>query len=388
MPFGVFSNRNANESAYVGGKKHFVDVIKCTAPAGVLIWKQPEEDFNNNSTLIVNPGEKAIFVNGGEIVQVFENGTYKLNTQNYPFISRLRNALSGGISTYNCFVYYVRDAESQEIRWGTQNPLQVRDNVMLVSTKLGANGAYKYRIVDPALFLTKLVGGNQTSMNQSELIENYFASQFQMKIRSVLTAQLKAWPEELLGLESDIDRFSQMIQPALNDAFAEYGLQMCQFSIASITIMDDEYRAKVETAMAQKSTMNILGDRWQQQQAVNILGDLANNPGAAGAGAAMGAGMGMGIGAGGAFAAMAQQAFAPMTPQYQQPYQQMPSGRFQQPPVQGGYPQGMPGAPVTPPAPPAEDPMAVLQKMKQMLDMGLITQQQYDAKVQEVMARL
>ncbi len=378
MPFNF---RNPNESAYVGGRKHFLDVIKSTAPEGVLIWKQPEEDFNNNSTLIVNPGETALFVDGGQIVAEFANGTYKLNTQNYPFISRLRNLLSGGISAYNCFVYYIRDAHSKEIRWGTQSPIQVRDPKLHIATKLGANGSYKYRIEDGKLLISKLVGGNTASMNQNQLVEEYFANEFQMKIRSVLTAQLKNWPDELLGLESDIERFSEMIQPALDEAFREYGLRMVQFTISSITILDDEYRAKVENAFADSGVMDVLGGRWAQQQAVNILGDLANNPGAGGAGAAMGAGMGMGIGAGGAMASLAQAAFAPITQQVQvqQPYVQ-PSGRFGQAPAQA--------TPAAPAAPAAEDPMETLSKLKKMLDAGLIPQEMYDKKVSEILSRM
>lgn len=100
---GLFS-KNPNEVVYTGGKKHFTDVIKNTGDGNLLIWRQPEEDFNTNSTLIVMPGEEAIFVKGGNIEKTFEEGTYKLSTQNYPFISRLRNSLSGGISTFNCVV--------------------------------------------------------------------------------------------------------------------------------------------------------------------------------------------------------------------------------------------------------------------------------------------
>ena len=82
--------KNANETAYVGGKKHIIDVIKNTGKGDYLIWRQPEEDFNTKSKLIVMPGEMAIFVDGGNIVQTFEEGTYELNTNNYPFISRLK----------------------------------------------------------------------------------------------------------------------------------------------------------------------------------------------------------------------------------------------------------------------------------------------------------
>ncbi len=116
---GLFNNKNPNETAFTGGKKHWADVIKNTGPGELLIWRQPEEDFNTNSTLIVMPGEEAIFIKGGTVEQTFENGTYKLSTENYPFISRLRNAFTGGISTFNCVVYFVRKAHSEEILWGT-----------------------------------------------------------------------------------------------------------------------------------------------------------------------------------------------------------------------------------------------------------------------------
>ena len=75
--------KNENESAYQGGKKHWADVIKNSGDGNLLIWRQPEEDFNINSTLIVMPGEDAIFVRGGVIEQTFENGTYKLSTVSF-----------------------------------------------------------------------------------------------------------------------------------------------------------------------------------------------------------------------------------------------------------------------------------------------------------------
>ena len=73
--------KNPNETAYVGGEKHWTDVIKNRGSGELLIWRQPEEDFNNNSTLIVNPGEEAIFIKNGIIEQVFENGRYQLSTE-------------------------------------------------------------------------------------------------------------------------------------------------------------------------------------------------------------------------------------------------------------------------------------------------------------------
>ena len=103
--------KNDNEISYVGGRKHWTDVIKNTGAGNMLLWKQPEEDFNTHSTLVVMQGEEAIFVSDGKIEEVFKEGSYKLSTANYPFISRVKNTFSGGVSTFNCVVYFVKTTD-------------------------------------------------------------------------------------------------------------------------------------------------------------------------------------------------------------------------------------------------------------------------------------
>lgn len=388
---GLFS-KNPNEVAYSGGKKHWADVIKNTGPGELLIWRQPEEDFNTNSTLIVMPGEEAIFIKGGTVEQTFENGTYKLSTENYPFISRLRNAFTGGVSTFNCVVYFVRKAHSMEIRWGTDSPIQVRDKILGIATKLRARGAYKVQIENPVKFLEKLIGNNVPVQFQEEL-NKYFINEFQSKIKSVIARALNESNTEILGIDARLDEFSEIIEPYMQEILEDYGLKCVKFSIAAIDIDDDELRrkydeigmdaiAKMRGAQADKAVMGILGDDWGRQQAANILGDLANNPGAGGV-AAAGAGMGMGIGAAGAFGSMAQQMFSPMSgninQQSQQPVQSAPSGRFTQK-----------GASInsTTNSSSVEDPLEILSKLKKLLDAGLIEQHEYDAKKAEILNRM
>lgn len=383
-------NRNPNEAAYVGGKKHWTDVIKNSGPGELLIWRQPEEDFNTNSTLVVMPGEEAIFIKGGTVEQTFENGTYKLSTENYPFISRLRNAFSGGISTFNCVVYFVRKAHSVEIRWGTDSPIQVRDKLLGIATKLRCRGSYKIQIDNPVKFLEKLIGNNVPLQLQEEL-NKYFINEFQSKIKSVIARALNESNTELLGIDARLDEFSEIIEPFMQEILEDYGLRCVKFVVAAIDIDDDELRrrydeigmdaiAKMRGAQADKAVMGILGDDWGRQQAANILSDLAKNPGAGGV-AAAGAGMGMGIGAGNAFGSMAQQMFAPMTNPYAQPQQPpiqtAPSGRFTQQSAAPAQPQST-----------AEDPMEVLGKLKRLLDAGLIEQAEYDAKKAEILSRM
>ena len=385
--------KNPNETAYTEGKKHWADVIKNSGPGELLIWRQPEEDFNTNSTLIVMPGEEAIFIKGGTVEQTFDNGTYKLSTENYPFISRLRNAFTGGVSTFNCVVYFVRKAHSVEIRWGTDSPIQVRDKMLGIATKLRARGAYKVQIGDPVKFLEKLIGNNVFYQTQEEL-NKYFISEFQSKIKSVIARAINESDTEILGIDSRLDELSDTIEPFMQEILNDYGLKCVKFTVAAVDIDDDELRkrydeigidaiAKMRNAQADKAVMGILGDDWGKQQAANILGNLSMNPGAGGV-AAAGAGMGMGMAAGGAFGSMAQQMFAPMsssTPvQQPQPFQQAPSGRFSSPP--------QPNNTQTPPSPSQEDPMEVLGKLKRMLDAGLIEQAEYDAKKAEILSRM
>lgn len=386
--------RNPNEDAYVGGKKHWTDVIKNSGPGELLIWRQPEEDFNTNSTLIVMPGEEAIFIKGGNIEETFENGTYKLSTENYPFISRLRNAFSGGISTFNCVVYFVRKADSHEIKWGTDSPIQVRDKVWGIRTDARVRGAYKVRIVNPAKFLEKLVGNNVPLQLQEDLTL-YFESEFTGKIKSAISKFLNGLEQELIGIDAYMDELSEKIEPYLDEVFQEYGIKCVKFSLAGLDIDTTKYDAideaqvesisKVKLAQGDKGVMGVLGDDWGRQQAANILGSLANNPGAGGAGA-MGAGMGMGFAAGGVFNGMAQQMFSPMNGGFQQqqqqtPIQTTPSGRFTQQTDVGS-------SQTTTSTGPQEDPMETLGKLKKLLDAGLIEQAEYDAKKAEILSRM
>lgn len=363
--------------------KHWCEVIKNTGPGDLIIWKQPEEDFNTNSTVIVMPGEAAIFVKGGTIEQVFENGTYKLSTQNYPFITRLRTMLTGGVSTFNCVVYFVKTAHTTEIKWGTDSPIAVRDKLLGIATKLKARGSYRITVGNPGKFLEKMLGNNWAGMHQSAL-NNYFVSEFQGKIKSVVARAVNESNTEILGIDARLDEFSEMIQPYFQEVLDEYGLRCVKFAIAAIDIDDSELRqkydeigmdaiAKMRNAQADRMVMDTLGDKWAQQQSVNIMSTIANGVANGGGGSNLtdaSIGLGMGMAAGGMFGTMAQQMFAPM--QQQQMQQQAP----QQAPQQAA------------PAAAEPDPMEVLAKLKKMLDMGLIEQSEYDAKKADILSKM
>lgn len=367
---GLFK-KNPNEAAFFEGKKHWVDVIKNSGPGNLLIWRQPEEDFNTNSTLIVMPGEEAIFVNKGVIEQVFENGTYKLSTDNYPFISRLKNAFSGGISAFNCVVYFVRKTHSIEIKWGTDSPIQVRDKVLGIATKLRARGSYKIQVENSAKFLETVIGNNIQCATQDDL-NKFFISQFQSKIKSAVAKELCASETEVLGIDARLDEFSELIKPQVNELLLVNGLKCSAFSIMAIDIDDEnglreKYdqigMSQIETirgAQAQKAALDTLGINWAQQQSAEVLKAMAANPG--NIAGQVGAGIGMGMATANAFGEIANQMF----------------NSNNVPPMQNSVQNNSAN----------EDPMEKLSKLKKMLDAGLIEQSEYDAKKAEILSAM
>lgn len=353
---GLFNNKNPNESAYVGGKKHWVDVIKNSGEGNLLIWRQPEEDFNTNSTLIVMPGEEAVFVKGGIIEQVFTNGTYKLDTQNYPIVSRLRNAFSGGVSSFNCVVYFIRTAHSEEIEWGTMSPIQYYDDTF-GNLQVKSFGAYRIHVDDSAKFLSKLIGNN-VPFETKDGLNKFFANQFQMHIVNTMSQTLDALKAEgkvIFETTRNVVEMSRFIQPHIARILAEYGLSLDAFSVASCKISSED--PEIQKMITDRARMNYLGANWAAQQQVDILKTVAQNPGAGGLTSA-GAGIGIGMAAGNVFGNIGQQTLQGATQGVQTP---------------AGQPDSV---------------MAKLKQVKELLDMGLITQEDFEAKKKELLSQL
>lgn len=425
----AFWKKNPNEVSFIGGKKHWTDVIKNTGAPNLLLWRQPEEDFNTNSTLIVMPGESALFVHNGKIEQEFAEGTYKLSTENYPFISRLKNQFSGGISTFNCVVYYVRKAHSREILWGITPAIQLRDPVYQIMCKIRTNGSYKISIADSAKFLMYMIGSNKTSVSEEDLAD-YFDNQMKMYIRTLMTQFIKSSNAEVLGICEYMMEIAILISPFIAKAIEQYGINLESFSIASMDIPDDDpHRDMLETAKSQHASMKILGEEWARMQAAEIMKTLAANPGAGGV-ASMGAGMGMGMAAAPIFSNLSEQMFghitstshqpepaplhsfgtgfgtssnstpinqsansfatnAQMTMQYNQ-NMSSPSPDIMQPPQQG--PTNNPFAATTESMKTEQSSMSDWQqsmnKLKFLRDNGMITEIVYQDKLNEIMRRM
>ena len=380
---GLF-HRNENEANFAGGSKNVMESIQRANDTGTLIYWDARQDFNTNSVITVAPNEQVIFIKNGEFYGVLPSGRHEVKTENYPVLSRIRNMLTGGMSTFTCQVYHVQTNE-QKIDWGTSSPIEIQDyflgnGVIGVPTSIRGAAAFRVRFNineddDSSKKAFMRLMGDSTTFTVADL-GIMFEAEISQKICSIVGKALEriSLQRSINAISSQLDDFATLLKPQFDDMLVDYGLETVNFSFYNLNIDETEERKKYLDRMIAAAHTGSYDKAVQQE----LLKDVAVNPGAGGI-ASAGAGLGMGMAAGNAFAQMASTAFGSTQPhQPVQPQGFGGSGRF----GTGGAPQQQQPSAAQP------DPVDSLSTMKRMLDDRLITQAQYDAKVAEIMSRL
>ena len=281
-------------------------VIKNESTQPCLIWKHPEEDFATNSQLIVSESEEALFYKEGVIVNSFSGGRYTLNTNNIPILGGIIKKFSGGVSAFNCKVFFISKTHGMDVKWGTDSPIPMRDAQYGFAVGVRARGSYTVQVKDAKKFLLKMLGTNLSSFTVAD-VNACFRNAFQQKIKVEVATVMKSLKMTVLDMATEYETIAATLHPVINNLLDEYGLRCVNFYVADISIPEDDpnYK-KINEAYARVGSRNIEGINWQQDTQAQILRDMANNPGAGG----FGAGMGMGFAAGGIFSNMAGQTFS------------------------------------------------------------------------------
>lgn len=379
---GLF-HRNENDANFAGGSRNIIEPIQRQTDVDALVYLDPRQDFNTGSVITVAPNEQVIFVKNGEVYGVLPSGRHSVATENYAVLSRIRNMLSGGVTTFTCQVYHVSTSEIVML-WGASSPISCGDyflgnGVIGVKTPIKANGKFRlcFNIDENENSCVKTfmkLMGNKSYFGSADL-ENLFSTEITQKICVALgkTITNMSFKQPITAIAMLADDIVAQVMPSLNELFADYGLSVVNFSLEPLDIVETPERVKYMDRMI--AAVNVSNSQYNMAVQQELLKDVAVNPGAGGV-ASAGAGLGMGMAAGSAFATMASTAFN-QVPQQQAPPQSAGFGganRF------GGAPQQE--------APAQPDPMETLAKMKKMLEAGLISQQQYDDKVAEVLSRM
>lgn len=273
-----------------------IDVIKCPMEDEDLCLKFPSEDLKMGTQLVVYPSQVAIFVKGGKIFDVFEAGTYTLQTSNIPLLNKIINLPFGSESPFKAEVWFVNLTSKLDMKWGTLTPIQLEDPKYGVIMPVRAFGQYGLKVCDPQLFLKTLIG-NMASFS-TEKVDAYFKGKLLSQLSVAIANKMTRDNISILEINSHLMDLSDYCNESINLHFNKYGLELQEFSIISINVpQDDPSFIKLKEAKDLAARLKIAGrDIYQMERSFDVLEGAANNQ--AIGGQMIGVGMGVGVGAG------------------------------------------------------------------------------------------
>lgn len=269
-------------------RTQFIEVIEWLDDTGnTLVYRFPVagQEIKMGARLTVREGQSAVFVNQGRLGDVFKPGFYRLSTRNLPILTKIMAWKHGFNSPFKAEVYFVSTRQFTDQKWGTANPVIVRDPE-LGPLRLRAYGIYSFRVDDPAVFMREIFGtkGLFTTEEITGQLRGLAVSGF-----SDLLGESKI---PVFDLASNYDELSDRARVKLGAEFRKYGLELSMFYVENISLPPE-----VETMLDKRTGMGVVGDlnRYTQFQTAQAVEAAAENPGGtAGAGVGIGAGVAMG----------------------------------------------------------------------------------------------
>jgi membrane protease subunit (stomatin/prohibitin family) len=318
-----------------------MEVIEFLDNAGnVLVKRIPDLgqlEIKWGSQLTVRESQDAVFFRDGKALDVFGAGRHVLKTQNVPVVGKWVTSFGyGENSPFRAEVVFVGKQLFPNLKWGTREPILFRDSEFNI-IRLRAFGSYSIQVSDTMLFVNKVVGTK--GLFTSDSIEDYLKGIIVSKLNVVLGANLKT----VLDIAGTIDQLNLILRTELHNDFSGLGLSIHDLYIQSISVPDE-----VQKIIDTKSGMGVLGnlDQYMKYKVANAIGDAANNPSTGGDGLSTGAGLAMGMN-------MAQMINQNLSNSAQK-----------------------------------EDPIEIIKKLKELVDIGALNQEEFDKKKNEILKNI
>ena len=344
-------------------KKQFIDIIQWTEDGdGTLAWRFPMRDMEiqNGGQLVVRESQMAIFVNEGQVADVFTPGTYKLTTQTLPVLTYLKNWDKLFESPFKSDVYFFSTRQQIDQKWGTPQPITIRDKDF-GAVRLRAFGNYAFRVADPKLFHTE-ISGTRDSYPVADL-----EGQLRGMVLQNISNAIAGSGLPFLDLAANQVMFAEALAKELTPHFAKIGLV-----IESLTVQNVSLPEELQKILDQKIGMGMVGNdmaKFMQYQTAQAIPKFAE--GGAGGGGSGIAGDAMGLGAG---VALGQVLAQNLAQGLQTPVAPAAAAAAQ--------------AAAAPVGVKPEDVMATLEKLGELKSKGILTQEEFDAKKAELLKKL
>lgn len=341
-------------------KKQFIDIIQWTESGdGTLAWRFPmaEMEIQNGASLTVRESQVAVFVNEGQVADVFGPGMYKLTTQTLPVLTYLKNWDKLFESPFKSDVYFFSTRQQVDQKWGTPQPITIRDKDF-GAVRLRAFGNYSFRIGDAKLFHTEISGTRDV----------YTVADLDGQLRGLVLQNISnaiaSSGVPFLDLAANQIAFANALSTQLQPEFAKIGIQLEAITVQNVSLPEE-----LQKVLDQKIGMGMVGNdmgKFMQYQTAQAIPKFAEGSASGGGGIA---GDAMGLGAGVALGQVLAQNLA-----------------------QGLNPNAAATAAVAASAPvteiSADEVMATLEKLGDLKTKGILTQEEFDAKKAELLKKL
>jgi excisionase family DNA binding protein len=268
-------------------KGELIDIIEWTDDSReTLSYRFPDDDkaIKNGAQLIVRESQTAQFVYLGEFGDTFGPGKHRLTTDNIPVLTKLKSWPFGFNSPFKADVYFVTTRLFTGNKWGTSNPVMVRDNDFGV-VRLRAFGTYDVRVVDPRIFLKEVAGSD----HDFQLDE--FSDTMRSRIVSLFTDAIATAKIPVLDVASRYTELGDALLPLINPAIgAKYGIEIPSFIVENVSVPPE-----VEAALDKRASMAAVGNLNEFVKYQMAKGFETGGGGGGGAGAAAELAVGFGL---------------------------------------------------------------------------------------------
>lgn len=251
----------------------------------VYRFERMNNEIKYGAKLTVREGQMAVFINEGQLADVFKPGMHTLTTQNMPILSTLKGWKYGFESPFKAEVYFISTRKFTDLKWGTPGPATMRDKEFGI-VRATAFGIYAIRISDPGIFI-KDISGTEGRFTTDAIQEN-LRGKIGLRIKEVM-------PElglSIIDMEAKVSVLGQMLRDRIQPDFAAMGLELVEVQVQDIGLPEE-----VEKAIDKRGSIAAVGNlqAYTQYETASAIHDAATTPNsAAGAGMGLGAGFAMG----------------------------------------------------------------------------------------------
>ncbi|MEO8384997.1 MAG: SPFH domain-containing protein [Betaproteobacteria bacterium] len=251
----------------------------------VYRFERLNNEIKYGAKLTVREGQMAVFINEGQLADVYKPGMYTLTTQNMPILATLKGWKYGFESPFKAEVYFVSTRKFTDMKWGTPGPATMRDSEFGI-VRATAFGIYTIRIKDPGIFI-KDISGTEGRFTTDAIQEN-LRGKIGLRIKEVM-------PElglSIIDMEAKVSVIGNMLKERIGPDFEAMGLELCEVQVQDIGLPEE-----VEKAIDKRGAIAAVGNlqAYTQYETASAIHDAATTPNsAAGAGMGLGAGFAMG----------------------------------------------------------------------------------------------